>query len=214
MVDCWRFWCQHSVHFFENMKGWQLVCEDGWLSELYLIQAPHDVSGFNIMTISWRWQYTQLTNVMLVTYTLTTDNGIMCILPNIESLLGLRLQQKMTAIRLLPTVWSTRDIWEGAYEGVSKSFRTGRLKRELQMIQLFATRWSFIVILWVSLVSFADITLCVASKRVFVVVVVYFIIDSVRKTFITWNKVLVFRGSTTNSKKDFRYCMFNCPTSE
>jgi hypothetical protein len=28
------------------------------------------------------------------------------------------------------------------YEGVSKSFRTGRLGRELQMVQLSATRWS------------------------------------------------------------------------
>jgi len=30
-------------------------------------------------------------------------------------------------------------------------------------------------------VSFAAITLCVASKRVFIVVVVYFVVDSVRK---------------------------------
>jgi len=28
------------------------------------------------------------------------------------------------------------------YEGVSKSFQTGRLGRELQMVQLSATRWS------------------------------------------------------------------------
>jgi hypothetical protein len=33
------------------------------------------------------------------------------------------------------------------YEGVSKSFRTGRLERELQMIELSATRCSFIAIL-------------------------------------------------------------------
>jgi hypothetical protein len=65
------------------------------------------------------------------------------------------------------------------YEGVSKSFRTGRLERELQMVQLSATGCSFIAILWVSLVSFAAITLCVASQRVFIVV--YFLIDSVRK---------------------------------
>jgi hypothetical protein len=64
------------------------------------------------------------------------------------------------------------------YEGVSKSFRTGRLERELQMVKLSATRCSCIAILWVSLVSFAAITLCVASQRVFiVVVVVYFVID-------------------------------------
>jgi hypothetical protein len=33
------------------------------------------------------------------------------------------------------------------YEGVSESFRTGRLERELQMIQLSATRCSCIAIL-------------------------------------------------------------------
>jgi hypothetical protein len=50
---------------------------------------------------------------------------------------------------------------------VTKSFRTGRLERELQMVQLSATRCSSIAIIWVSLVSFAAITLCVASQRVF-----------------------------------------------
>jgi hypothetical protein len=67
------------------------------------------------------------------------------------------------------------------YEGVSKSFRTGRLEQELQMVQLSATVCSYIAILWVSLVSFAAITLRVASQRMFVVVSVYFVIDSVRK---------------------------------
>jgi len=32
MVDCWRLWCQHNMHFFENMKGCQLVYEDGHYS--------------------------------------------------------------------------------------------------------------------------------------------------------------------------------------
>jgi hypothetical protein len=68
-----------------------------------------------------------------------------------------------------------------SYEGLSKSFRTGRLELELQMVQLSATRCSFIAILLVSLVSFAAITLCVVSQRVFIVVSVYFVIDSVRK---------------------------------
>jgi hypothetical protein len=36
---------------------------------------------------------------------------------------------------------------EDTYEGVSKSFRTGRLERELQMVQLSATRCSCITIL-------------------------------------------------------------------
>jgi hypothetical protein len=49
------------------------------------------------------------------------------------------------------------------YEGVSKSFRTGRLERELQTVQISATRCSCIAILWVIRVSFAAITLCVAS---------------------------------------------------
>jgi hypothetical protein len=53
------------------------------------------------------------------------------------------------------------------YKGISKSFRTGRLEREPQMIQLSATRCSCIAILWVSLVSFAAMTLCVASQRVY-----------------------------------------------
>jgi hypothetical protein len=65
------------------------------------------------------------------------------------------------------------------YEGVSKSFRTGSLGRELQMVQLSATSCICITILWVSIVSFAAITLYVASQRVFIVV--YFVIDSVRK---------------------------------
>jgi hypothetical protein len=49
------------------------------------------------------------------------------------------------------------------------------------MAQLSATRCSCIAILWVSPVIFAPITLCIASQRVFVIVSVYFVIDSVRK---------------------------------
>jgi hypothetical protein len=67
------------------------------------------------------------------------------------------------------------------YEGVSKSFRTGCLERELQMVQLSATKCSCITILWVSLVNFAAITLYVASQRVFTVVSVYFVINLIRK---------------------------------
>jgi hypothetical protein len=56
------------------------------------------------------------------------------------------------------------------YEGVSKSSRTGRLARELQMVQLYATKRSCIAIFWVSLVSFATMILCIASQWVFIVV--------------------------------------------
>jgi hypothetical protein len=57
------------------------------------------------------------------------------------------------------------------YEDISKSFRPGRLARELQMAQLSAIRYYCIAIWWVSLVSFASITLCVASW-VFIVIVI------------------------------------------
>jgi hypothetical protein len=70
------------------------------------------------------------------------------------------------------------------YEGVSKGFRTGRLEQELQMAQLSVTSCWCIAILWVSLVRFVAITLCVASQRVFIVVV-YFVIYSIRKLFDT-----------------------------
>jgi hypothetical protein len=66
-------------------------------------------------------------------------------------------------------------------EDVSKSFRTGRLELELQMVQLSATRYSCITILCASLVSFAATILCVASQRVFRVV--YFVIDFVLQLF-------------------------------
>jgi hypothetical protein len=66
------------------------------------------------------------------------------------------------------------------YKSVSISFRTGQLEQELQMLHLSATRGSCIGILWVNLVSFAAITLCVASQQVFIVVV-YFVTDSVRQ---------------------------------
>jgi len=62
-----------------------------------------------------------------------------------------------------------------SYECVSKSYRTGRLERELQMVKLSSTRCSCIAILWVSLVSFNAITLCVASHLGFTVVSVYFV---------------------------------------
>jgi hypothetical protein len=56
------------------------------------------------------------------------------------------------------------------YKGVSRSFWTGHLVQELQMVQLSATKYSCIAILWVSLVCFATMTLCVASQWVFIVV--------------------------------------------
>jgi len=64
------------------------------------------------------------------------------------------------------------------YEGVSKSFRTGHLERELQTVNLSATRCSCIATLRVSLVSFAAINLCVASQLVFMVVKLMKLLDT------------------------------------
>jgi hypothetical protein len=75
------------------------------------------------------------------------------------------------------------------YEGLSKSFRTGRLELELQMVQLSATRCSCIASLEVSIVSFAAITLCIASQWVVQEVSIYFVIESVRKHMDTSSNV-------------------------
>jgi hypothetical protein len=63
------------------------------------------------------------------------------------------------------------------------------LERELQMVQLSATKYICIAILWISLASFAAITLCVASQRAIPTVSIYFVIDSVLKfgyTVVYW----------------------------
>jgi hypothetical protein len=62
------------------------------------------------------------------------------------------------------------------------------------------TRCSCIAILWVSLVSFAAVTLCVVSQRVFIVVV-YFVIDSVRKlldtsSYVCWLQMCCYAYSS------------------
>jgi hypothetical protein len=71
---------------------------------------------------------------------------------------------RYTSRRSTPTMSVT------TYEGVSKSFWTSRLKRELQMVQFSATRWNCIAILWLSLVSFAAMTICVESRDSSVVI--------------------------------------------
>jgi hypothetical protein len=69
------------------------------------------------------------------------------------------------------------------------------------MVQLSATRCSCIAALWVSLVSFAAITLCVASQHVFIVV--YFVIDSIRKLLYTPSYKRI--GLTASDKPDISY---------
>jgi hypothetical protein len=101
---------------------------------------------------------------------------------NITNAVYAKSRQENSFWFLSVLLWQKPDrIPKNIQEGVSRSFRTGRLERELQMVPLSATRCSCIAILWVSLVSFAVITLCVPSQRVFIVPVVYFVIDSVQK---------------------------------
>jgi hypothetical protein len=77
---------------------------------------------------------------------------------------------------------------------VTKSFRTGRLERELQVVQVSATICTCIATLWVSLVSFVATTLCVSFQRVFIRYV--FRYNSVRKLLDTpsyWSSEVRFR---------------------
>jgi hypothetical protein len=116
------------------------------------------------------WQTDRLADrpqVAKVTLTLYTKLGYKYF-PNSHTFLPI----SYICLALMFTVANT-------YESVSKSFRTDLLERELQMVHHSATRCSCIAILWVSLMSFATITLCVVSQRVFVVL--DFFIDSVRK---------------------------------
>jgi hypothetical protein len=89
--------------------------------------------------------------------------------------------EDMLLLILQPVFFYTWNIW-----GSIQKF-PGCLEWELQMVQLSATRCSCITILWVSLVSFATITLCVASEWVFIVVSVYFVTYSVWKLLDTPN---------------------------
>jgi hypothetical protein len=76
----------------------------------------------------------------------------------------------------------------------------------MQMIQLSATRCSCIAILRVSLVSFAAIILCVASQRVFIVVV-YFVTTQSGNFWILpriWRRVGIARSQVTDGGDGFR----------
>jgi hypothetical protein len=86
--------------------------------------------------------------------------------------------------------------------GVSTSFWTGRLERELQMVQLSVISCSCIAILWVSILRFAAITLCVVSQRVFILSV-YFFIDSVRKLLDTSSYSLLYLASSSDFQIKF-----------
>jgi hypothetical protein len=111
-----------------------------------------------------------------------------------------------TAAAAFGTQWSKSDdrwIRVGSmpsYKRIPYRNNASKIKRILQMVQLSATRCSFIAILWASLVNFAAITLCVASQRAIPKVSIYFVIDSVRIRletpsyffFFTWESQILF----------------------
>jgi hypothetical protein len=138
MADCWRFWWQHSTHFFWKHEK---LAVGLWRWSLFLLLT------LCIAEFVWKSSWLFTTKFINVNVYSHGRGKISDLMNNKQFLL--------------------------------QSFRTGRLERELQMVLFSATRCSCIAILWVSLVSFAIITLCVASQRVFIVA--YFVIDSVWK---------------------------------
>jgi hypothetical protein len=69
-----------------------------------------------------------------------------------------------------------------------------------KMVELSATRCSYIAILWVSLMRSAAMTIYVASQRVIPNMSVYFFIDSVRKLLVTLSYTL-HSGDTSSPDK-------------
>jgi hypothetical protein len=57
------------------------------------------------------------------------------------------MQMLLPGNRPVKLVCAFRPSYKVTYEGVSKSFRTGHLERELQMVQLSATTCNYIAIL-------------------------------------------------------------------
>jgi hypothetical protein len=139
------------------------------------------------------------------------SSSVLFVLPDIHSF---HVYQSLLHLHVTSDVESILDSLDCLYfhpiiyECVCKSFRTGCLERELQIVQFSATRYSCIGILWVSIVTFAAITLRVASQRVFIVGSIYFVIDSVRKLldthsyFLFWNSKWI---STCYHMRTFRY---------
>jgi len=72
------------------------------------------------------------------------------------------------------------------------------------MVQLSATSCSYIAMLWVSLLSFAAITLYVASQRVFIVV--YFVFVSIRKLLYIPSYIVVVYGFLHASGNHSTWC--------
>jgi hypothetical protein len=129
--------------------------------------VPNHVVQFKCKLMSRCWSFMALHRLILKVLTTVSEDSAASIFTS---------SSKMKAVSSNMSLF-----WRGIYEGASKSFRTGRLERELEMVQLSTTRCICIAILWIRLMSFAAITIYVASQWVFIVVSLYFVIDSVWK---------------------------------
>jgi hypothetical protein len=105
-------------------------------------------------------------------------------------------------------------IWIACIRECTQKFPDWPPGARTAMVQLSATRCSCIAILWVSIVSFDAITLCVAYQRAFIVFVVHFVIGSVRKLLDTPSYTNKFSvsvpviGPRTSSENSVGYMLF------
>jgi hypothetical protein len=154
-------WCSVKEKGRDNFNFTLIILEPGYYGE-----APHYAGSSSLLDI----------NIRVTTYYHTSSMQVMYFF---DARHQISYAYKISSLTIY--IHARAHICLIQYEGVSQSFRTGRVEWELQMVQLSATKCSCIATLWVSIVSFAAITLFVASQRVFIVVSLYFFIDSVRK---------------------------------
>jgi hypothetical protein len=138
-------------------KSWE-VCSKHFINNWTSSVQTSSLHGVRILCKYTLCDYTYLFGALMFSHCIYKSN--------FAKLIKLHILHR-TVIKYIPL-----------YEGVSKNFRTGRLERELQVVQLYANRCSCIAILWVILASSAAITLFLASQRVFIVVVHFFMTQS------------------------------------
>jgi hypothetical protein len=76
---------------------------------------------------------------------------------------NVRTKWRLVAVVTVRPPYRLGNIYRCTYENVSKSFLPHRKDRKRQEVQLRVSRYCSIAVFWVSLVTLAAITLCVAS---------------------------------------------------
>jgi hypothetical protein len=189
----WKGICKYKIHK-DNMKK---IPIEGWLVYIYILGSTAQLRP---------WPPPQNPEAPRPT-TILEDQASVFISP--------RGRVATHFIRLLRHTWVTVGLFlfPGHHTGTkillpcSKMFST---EAHLELDESSSCTLT-IAILWVSLVSFAVITLCVASQRVFIVVSLYFVIDLVRKRLDTpshitrsvdetWNTVIGLNAQTGSRK--------------